>query len=146
MYLLYILPFSSLHPYDGYLNSYIHCTTVQRQSTDQFWGRCRTSDSTRSQAAPPLAECSNATPVNHHHHHCISIVLFPHQQAVEQKSVIEKLICQKEDRDGRGDVENFAQDEAVEIYIEPEAKRLENIYILSDDYLFWMFLLKKVTR
>ena len=63
--------------------------------------------------------------------------------------MIEKLICQKEDRDGRGDVENFAQDEAVEIYIEPEAKRLENIYmiyILSDDYLFWMFLLKKVTR
>ena len=37
--------------------------------------------------------------------------------------MIEKLICQKEDRDGRDDVENFAQDEAVEIYIEPEADR-----------------------
>ena len=61
--------------------------------------------------------------------------------------MIEKLICQKEDRDGRGDIENFTQDEAVEIYIEPEAKRLENIYISKwYDYLFWMFLLKKVTR
>ena len=60
--------------------------------------------------------------------------------------MIEKLICQKEDRDCRGDIENFAQDEAVEIHIEPEADRSENIYILSDDYLFWMFLLKKVTR
>ena len=43
--------------------------------------------------------------------------------------MIEKLICQKEDRDGRGDVENFAQDEAVEIYIEPEAEGSENIYL-----------------
>ena len=63
--------------------------------------------------------------------------------------MIEKLICQKEDRDGRGDVENFAQDEAVEIYIEPEADRSRiRKYLLStsDDYLFWMFLLKKVTR
>ena len=63
--------------------------------------------------------------------------------------MIEKLISQKEDRDGRGDVENFAQDEAVEIYIEPEADRSGiRIYLLStsDDYLFWMFLLKKVTR
>ena len=61
--------------------------------------------------------------------------------------MIEKLICQKEDRDGRGDIENFAQDEAVEIYIEPEVERsgISSFYQMIY-YLFWMFLLKKVTR